>query len=158
MLDARSGIAKALRAWRGDLIAHLGGPETITPTQESLVDLCVRSKLMLDSIDAWLLARPSLVNARTRSVYPVVLQRQQLADALARHLQALGLERRAPKAPSLDEYLQRYPRPGAGAIEADGSRGSRGAPPSPGRGAGSRVPPRGPSNDPGGNAGGGREG
>jgi hypothetical protein len=65
---------------------------------------------MLDSLDAWLVAQPSLVNARKRSVYPVVLQRQALADALTRHLQALGLDRRAPKAPSLEEYLGRYRR------------------------------------------------
>jgi hypothetical protein len=35
-----------------------------------------------------------LINARKRALLPVVLQRQQLADALARHLTQLGLERR----------------------------------------------------------------
>jgi hypothetical protein len=35
----------------------------------------------------------------------VVLQRQQLADALARYMNQLGLERRAREVPTLGEYL-----------------------------------------------------
>jgi hypothetical protein len=35
------------------------------------------------------------VNVRKRSLIPVVLQRQALADGLARYLGQLGLERRA---------------------------------------------------------------
>jgi hypothetical protein len=50
--------------------------------------------LYLDSVDAWLLEQRSLVNARRRAVLPVVLQRQQLADALARYLSQLGTVRR----------------------------------------------------------------
>ena len=60
---------------------------------------------MLDSIDAWLLAQPSLVNKRKRALLPVVRERTQLADSLARHLSALGLERRGKPTQSLREYL-----------------------------------------------------
>ena len=49
---------------------------------------------MLDSIDACLLTQPSLINARLRTLIPLVLQRQTLADGLARYLSQLGLERR----------------------------------------------------------------
>ena len=53
----------------------------------------MRSKIMLDSIDAWLLTQPTLINARKRTLLPVVLQRQTLADGLARYLSQLGPQR-----------------------------------------------------------------
>jgi hypothetical protein len=70
----------------------LGGD--ISTQQAALVDLAVKSKLLLDSIDAWLLVQPSLVNARKKSLLPVVKDRQALADGLTRYLLALGLHRR----------------------------------------------------------------
>jgi hypothetical protein len=42
----------------------------------------------------WLLTQETLVNKRKRSLYPIVLQRQTLADGLARYLTQLGLARR----------------------------------------------------------------
>ena len=54
----------------------------------------MKTKLLVDSIDTWLLTRPTLINARKRPVLPAVLQRQQLADALARYMVQLGLARR----------------------------------------------------------------
>ncbi len=48
----------------------------------------------------------SLVNARKRAVLPVVRERTQLADSLARNLLALGLERRVRPEPSLKEYVR----------------------------------------------------
>jgi hypothetical protein len=61
---------------------------------------------MLDSIDACLLVQPSLVNMRKRALLPVVKERQQLADALARYMAMLGLERRARPVPDLHQYLR----------------------------------------------------
>jgi len=96
-------IGRALARWRGQLVRDLGGnPST---AQVAIVDLAARTRLMLDSIDSWLVAQPSLVNKRKRCLLPVVTQRQVLADALARYLQALGLERKAKPLPSLDDYL-----------------------------------------------------
>src|SRR5262249_54066169 len=64
----------------------------------------------LESVDAWLLMQPSLVNGRKRALLPVVRERQGLADSLTRYLAQLGLERRAVPIPSLDDYLrQRHP-------------------------------------------------
>jgi hypothetical protein len=57
---------------RDELIGDLGGDTAISTQRRALVDLVVRRKLMLDSIDAWLLKRPSLVNVRKRSLLPVV--------------------------------------------------------------------------------------
>ena len=105
VIDRRTTLGKALSRWRLNLIQDLGGEETISTQQEALIDLCVKSKLMLDSIDAWLLTQRSLVNARKRSLLPAVRERQQLADGLARYLGQLGLERRTKEVPSLTEYL-----------------------------------------------------
>ena len=63
---------------------------------------------MLDSIDACLLTQPSLINARLRTLIPLVLQRQTLADGLARYLSQLGLERRR-KVKTLQDLLTADP-------------------------------------------------
>lgn len=55
--------------------------------------MAARSKLYLDSLDAYLVAQTSLVNGRRRTVIHVLRERQTIADSLARVLQALGLER-----------------------------------------------------------------
>jgi hypothetical protein len=93
-IDGRTTLGKALGQWRNELIADLGGPEAVSVQEHAVLDLAVKTKLLLDSIDAWLLVQPSLVDKRRRSVLPVVLQRQTLADALARYMAQLGLKRR----------------------------------------------------------------
>jgi hypothetical protein len=50
------------------------------------------------------LDQSTLINKRKKALLPVVLQRQTLADALARYLGQLGLERKA-KALSLQDIL-----------------------------------------------------
>jgi len=86
-------VGAELVAWRQALVDDLGGdPST---AQLAVIDLAVRSKLLLDSIDAYLLSMPSLVDKRHRRLWAVVRERQGLADALARYLTQLGLERRA---------------------------------------------------------------
>lgn len=112
-VDRRTTVGKALAGWRDELIADLGGDATISTQQRALVDLVVRTKLMLDSIDTWLLKQPSLVNVRKRSLLPVVRERTQLADAIARYLAALGLERRARPLTPLHEYLATRAHPPA---------------------------------------------
>ena len=104
-IDRRTLLGRALSQWRASLAQDLGGPEALSTQQEAILDLAVRTKLMLDSIDHWLLQQPSLVNARKRALLPVVTQRQQLADSLARYMTTLGLERKAKKLPALSEYV-----------------------------------------------------
>ena len=94
VIDMRAALGKALAQRRGELIADMGGQSIVTTQQGAVIDLAVKTKLLLDSIDAWLLPQPSFVNARRRAVLPVVLQRQQLADSLARYVVQLRLERR----------------------------------------------------------------
>jgi len=105
VIDKRTQLGKALAEWRTDLIQDLGGRENFSTQQETLVDLAVKSKLILDSIDSWLLTQPSLVNARKRSLLPAVRERQQLADGLARYLGQLGLERKIKDLPDLAREL-----------------------------------------------------
>ena len=94
VLDGRSQASVAIRKWRAELIADLGGADAVSTQQLAIIDLAGKQKLLLDSIDTWLFSQPSLINARKRSVIPVVLQRQQLADGLSKYLAQLGLERR----------------------------------------------------------------
>ena len=56
--------------------------------------MAVKTKLILHSIDVWLLQQPALIDKRKRALLPAVRERQALADALARYLAMLGLERR----------------------------------------------------------------
>src|SRR6516162_7958000 len=111
-LDGRSPAAIAIRRWRAELIADVGGDDAVSTQQLAIVDLAGKQKLLLDSIDTWLLAQPSLINARKRMLLPVVQQRQQLADALARYLGQLGLEHRR-RVKTLQEVLAAEPEPAA---------------------------------------------
>lgn len=104
-IDGRTKLAKSLDHWRDQLLSDLGGAEQVSTQQLTIVGLAVKTKLLLDSIDSWLLQQPTLINARKRALLPVVLQRQQLADALSRYMSLLGLERRAKLIPTLNDYL-----------------------------------------------------
>lgn len=108
-IDRRTSAARALLSWRTDLLEDLGGEEAVSAQRRALVELVTRTKLYVDTLDAWIMEQPSLVHARKRALLPVVVQRQQLADSMARILGQLGLERRAKQVPRLDEYVaKRY--------------------------------------------------
>jgi hypothetical protein len=109
VIDRRTALGKALAQWRAELVDDLGGSDAVSTQEAAIVNLAVRTKLMLDSLDTWLLTQSSLVNRRTRSVIPAVIQRQQLADALAKYLVMLGLRRRPRPTLDLPEYIaERY--------------------------------------------------
>ena len=109
-LDKRTKTAHVIAEWRQELIEDLGGADVVTAQQVTIVDLATRSKILVDSIDSWLMAYQhaghSLVNKRTRALLPVVRERQALADGLARYIAMLGLERRQRPVTSLADYLQ----------------------------------------------------
>ena len=83
-IDRRTSAGKALLTWRRELIADLGGEQAISAQQRALVELAVRTRLFVESLDAWIMGQPSLVNARRRSVHPVV---QQEVPGLLKELQ-----------------------------------------------------------------------
>lgn len=88
--------------WREDLIRDLGGD--VSTQQDAIISLAIKTKLLLDSIDVWLLQQTTLINKRKKSIIPAVQQRQVLADALARYLGQLGLARKA-KLTNLQEII-----------------------------------------------------
>jgi hypothetical protein len=63
-----------------------------------LIDLTARASALLDHVDAWLFQQRSLVNARAKTLLPVLVQRQAIADHLTRLLDKLGLDRISQKA------------------------------------------------------------
>jgi len=109
-IDRRTAAARETLAFRGELIAALGGEAELSPQRRKLVDMAMRAALLLDHVDAWLFEQRSLVNARARTLLPVLVQRQALADHLARLLDKLGLDRVPQKVPDLTAYLAaKYP-------------------------------------------------
>jgi hypothetical protein len=78
-IDGRTTLSRRLAAFRASLVADLGGADAVSVQQSVLIDLAVTNKLLLDSLDGWLLQQDSLVNQRRRAVYPIVLQRKTVA-------------------------------------------------------------------------------
>ena len=105
-IDRRTAMGRALEDWRHSIIQDLGGVDQTSTQQRQLVDIAVKTKLILDSIDAYLFKQPSLVNHRRRMLLPVVTQRQTIADGLARYMTQLGLEKKVKQLPTLGDYLQ----------------------------------------------------
>jgi hypothetical protein len=88
------------------LISDLGGDEAISTHQRALIEAAVRTKLLFDSVDAYVLAMESPVDKRHRRLWPVVLERQSLVAQLQSLLKDLGLERRAKDINLVDEIAK----------------------------------------------------
>jgi hypothetical protein len=88
-IDRRTAAAREHLALRRELENAVGGEADLTPQQRKLIELAARASLLLDHIDAWLFQQPRLVNARAKTVLPVLAQRQALADHLIRLLDRL---------------------------------------------------------------------
>lgn len=93
-LDRRSTVSRQLEAFKADVAADLGGEDTLSRQQRTLLAAASRTWLLLESVDAWLLAQERLVDKR-RQLIPALQQRATLATTLERQLAALGLERKA---------------------------------------------------------------
>ncbi len=132
-IDMRTVAARQMVTFRDDLVAALGGENDLSPQRRKLVEMTARVALFLDHLDGWLAEQKSLVNHRTRSVLPALVQRQSLADHLARLLDRLGLDRVPQKVVSLEEYVaSKYGGDGPdGAQEPQGATNGRCPRPSP---------------------------
>ncbi len=102
-ISRRTKVGRALAAWRADLVADLGGD--VSTQQAALIDLAVRTRLLVDSVDAYVLGMDSPVNKKRRMLYPVVRERQALVNQLQSLLRDLGLERRAKPVADLTSFL-----------------------------------------------------
>jgi hypothetical protein len=101
----RTHQSKARGDWHTELIADLGGLESLCSQERALVDLAVRTKLFVERLDAWLLQELVRTDVGMRSLLPVFRERTELANALARYLIPLGLKRRSEPATCLADYL-----------------------------------------------------
>jgi hypothetical protein len=102
LIDWRYRVGRELAKWQAELIADLGGPQELSTQKRVIIDLCLRSKLLIDSIDVWLLQQKSIINKNKRTLIGAVKERQAIADGLTRNLQLLGLDRKAK--PALKDY------------------------------------------------------
>jgi hypothetical protein len=104
-IDGRSAVGIALREFRAGIVQDLGGEDALSTQQHAVLDVVVREKLMLDSIDAFILQQPSLVLKRKKSLLPIVRERACIAESFVRNLQLLGLYRVPPPKPTLADVL-----------------------------------------------------
>jgi hypothetical protein len=120
-IDQRTAPARALVAWRAELIAALGGETNLSPQRRKLIELAARAALLLDHVDAWIFEQPNLVNRRNKSLVPALLQRQSLAEHLAKLLDRLGLDRLPAKISTLDAYVaEQYSKADNGSQDRSG--------------------------------------
>jgi len=110
-LDRRTSPVRLMESFRSELLVSLGGEDALSAQELALIEMVVRTKLLLDHCDSFLLGLPSVINRKRRSFVPLVRERMQLQDSLARLLGQLGVARRQKPVPSLAEYLQREQPP-----------------------------------------------
>ncbi|MEO7329122.1 MAG: hypothetical protein ABI193_11115 [Minicystis sp.] len=110
-IDRRTTVGRQLATWWSDLATDLGGADQLSTQQGALVDEAVKLKLMLDSVDAWVLSQPTLVNKTKRSLLPIVRERLALVAQLQSILRDLGLERRTKDPLDLNAYLRAKQKP-----------------------------------------------
>jgi hypothetical protein len=77
-LDSMGIVGATIREWRDNVIADLGGPETVSTAERTIIDACARSYLLLHSVDRYLLSLPTPVDQRRRAVVNALVQREQI--------------------------------------------------------------------------------
>lgn len=64
-IDKRTTVGRALAAWRAELVDDYGGADALSTAELALIDEAVVTKLLLGSVNAWLLEQGArLVNKR----------------------------------------------------------------------------------------------
>jgi hypothetical protein len=111
-IDRRTAAAREHLALRRELANACGGEANLTPQHWKLIDMAARASLLLDHVDAWLFQQPRLVNARTKTLLPILVQRQALADHLMRLLDKLPMM--PEHAPSVGQAIVILPDNGRG--------------------------------------------
>ena len=52
--DALTPVERGARAWRGEVLHDLGGPEAVSAAKLALVEAALGTKIVLDSLDRYL--------------------------------------------------------------------------------------------------------
>ena len=87
-----AGRGRGLSARRLHSLVLAQGPRCLTRAQETILEAAAQAWMIVSSLDDWIARQPTLV---TKKRAPVVVQRLQMAEGLARNLERLGLERQA---------------------------------------------------------------
>jgi hypothetical protein len=136
--DALTPVERGARAWRGEVLRDLGGPEAVSAAKLALVEAALGTKIVLDSLDRYLFELASLdglANRRNRRAYSIVADRMRVADSLTRQLAAVGLDRQERPAIDLTTYLAQRRSSGARAESQATQAGDDYAPDEPDRNA-----------------------
>jgi hypothetical protein len=91
-VDGRSRVAVAVRQFRADITADLGG--SLSRAQEVILEDAAQAWVIRSALDDYIMRQPALVTKK-RALIPVVRERMQVAEHLAKQLDRLGLERKA---------------------------------------------------------------
>lgn len=90
-LDGRSAVAVAVRNFKAQVTADLGGD--LSRAQTVILEGAAQKLVLRDTLADYIFRLQGLVT-RKRQLAPVVLHFLQVSDSLARDLERLGLERR----------------------------------------------------------------
>jgi hypothetical protein len=124
--DALTPVERGARAWRGEVLHDLGGPEAVPAAKLALVEAALGTKIVLDSLDRYLFELAGiggLVNRRNRRAYSIIADRMRVADSLTRQLAAVGLTREERPPIDLTQYLTQR-RSSGSAPHADPTEGA----------------------------------
>jgi hypothetical protein len=105
--DLRSAAARRMIDWRDELVSALGGQENVTPQEYALLEMLIKTRLLLEHVDAYILGLTSLVNRKKHAMKPIVRERLTLVDTCSRLLSQLGLKRREKPIPDLEDFLRK---------------------------------------------------
>lgn len=104
-IDGRSEVGVQLRKLRTAIERDLGGVENLSAAQRAILDRALFKILICESVERWVFSQPKLI--KRGGTLPPVLGRVYLGwtEALRRDLLALGLQRHAKHANSLEALL-----------------------------------------------------
>ena len=110
VVNRRTKAARDVVKWRAELVAELGGEPGMTAARLTRIETLVRTKLLLEHLDAQLLEYDTLFSRKRGTLRPqvkaILTERNRMAEALERGLAALGTSRsKGTVLPSLDDLV-----------------------------------------------------
>src|SRR6266446_473176 len=110
VVNRRTKAARDVVKWRAELVAELGGEPGMTAARLTRIETLVRTKLLLEHLDAQLLEYDTLFSRKRGTLRPqvkaILTERNRMAEALERGLAALGASRsKGTVLPSLDDLV-----------------------------------------------------
>jgi hypothetical protein len=106
--DRLAPLEVAVRRWKADLIADLGGKANVSTAMEITIEQAADAWITWSSLSAYkntLAGVGGIVNRRHRRAYGIVQDCERASIALNKLLTTIGLERRAKRVPTLQEYV-----------------------------------------------------